>query len=195
MKIISVEKNNWKKELQNIVTALQKGAVVVFPTETAYGIGGDARNKKVINRINSIKKRSSKKFLPCIASSVSVVLDYFYASNEEREYIKNKWPGPFTLLLRPKLKSKGLKFGYDDVAVRVSGSEVARYLARKLGGFIISTSANLSGAQTNYSAQKIYKEFENRKEQPDFIIDWGVLPKRATSSIVKFEQGEKIKIR
>lgn len=195
MKLVSVTSQNWRKDLQYVIKALEKGAIVVFPTETAYGLGGDARNKKVIERVNKIKGRPKTKFLPCIASSKSAVKEYFYLSNLERDYIEKKWPGPNTLLLMPKKAKNSLKMDYSEIAIRVSGHECAQYLAKKLGGYIISTSANISGQDSLYSAKKIYDKFKNKKEKPDFIIDWGELKKQKASTIIQFKEGKKHKIR
>ena len=195
MKIISVDKNNWRASLAEVVKALKNGAIIVYPTETAYGIGGDPKNKKVISKINKLKGRPAHKFLPCIASSYYAVQKAFYLNNSERAYISKNWPGPYTLLLRPKQRRHQLQFGYDDIAIRVSAHECARYLARSLGGFIISTSANLSGFGNNYSVLDVAKQFQGKKLQPDYLIDWGGLPRRKSSTIVKFEGNTKIKIR
>lgn len=181
--------------LGEITERLLQGEVMVYPTETAYGIGADPRNLQAINKVLKIKQREASHMLPLIASSTSQVQNFFYMTNSERQFVSNHWPGPYTIILRPKSWQGGLSLAYDTVAVRVSGACLARSIARRLGSPIISTSANLSGNQTLYNIDEVLSEFKGNKYQPDFYIDAGRLPKRRPSRIVRFEDDKKIIVR
>lgn len=191
MEIFTLEQIKNKKVFSSIIQRLQAGEIIVYPTETAYGLGCDPKNKRALQRIYDIKRRDASKLLPLIASSTWAVQKYFTLNKYEKLYAQNNWPGPFTMILHRKNMRDGLKLDYDQVAVRVSGDELARHLARRLGGLIISTSANISGTGSLYTAKSVKKVFESERIKPDIIIDAGKINAvRKASQIVMFE-GEK----
>lgn len=191
MEIFTLEQIKNKKVFSSIIQRLQAGEIIVYPTETAYGLGCDPKNKHALQRIYDIKRRDASKLLPLIASSTWAVRKYFTLNNYEKLYAQKNWPGPFTMILHRKSMRDGLKLDYDQVAVRVSGSELSRHLARRLGGLIISTSANISGAGSLYTAKDVLKSFDSERIKPDIIIDAGKINAvKKASQIVIFE-GEK----
>lgn len=176
-----IKYKNTFQQRKLIIRLLKKGGVIIYSTETAYGLGCDAKNKKAIDNIYKIKKRSKKKKLLLLCSSINQVKKFFSLNKKEQEFAKEKWPGPFCLVLKQKRKNVlGLNY---DPGVRVSSLKLARQLPRLLGRPIISTSANISGNKALYSIKEIIKEFENKKQKPDLIIDAGTLPKRGLSKV------------
>lgn len=166
-----------------IKTLLRKGGVIVYPTETAYGLGGDAFSKKAIAAIQKIKGRSKKKPLPVICASRKMAEKIVRFSNQARKLAKKHWPGPLTLVLKKKSGvSTALPGSKKTTAVRVSASKIARELSRIINAPMISTSANLSGKGECYSVSCVLKQLG--KNKPDLIIDAGRLPKRLSSTIV-----------
>jgi L-threonylcarbamoyladenylate synthase len=186
MKIIKYK--NTPSIRKQIAGLFKQGKIIVYPTETAYGIGADAKNKKAIKKIYKIKKRAKAKPLLLIASSLYQVQKYCVLNEQELALAKKHWPGAFSLILRMK-RNNNLALGYKEVGIRVSGLHFARLIARHLGNPIISTSANISGKESPYSIEPIIRDFEKRKYQPDYIIDAGTLPERRLSRIVKVEEG------
>ena len=177
-----------------IATLLKKGKIIVYPTETAYGIGADPANKKAIAKIYLMKKRSKKKPLLLIASSIAQVLRHCRMNKIEKRLAKKNWPGAFTMILRMKTNN-GLALNYKEVGIRVSGLRFARLIARHLRNPIISTSANISGSKTPYSAEEVIGMFSLCQYKPDYIIDAGTLPKRNVSRIVKIENDKILVLR
>ena len=189
MKILKVNKNN----LEMTVKILRSNGIVVYPTETAYGLGADPFNSEAVRKIYQIKARSFNKPLPLIADNLKTVERFFVLNKKEKELAKKFWPGPLTLILKTQL-ARRKEFGRQKkIAVRVSSDKIARNLAKNFGGLIISTSANVSGAGEYYSASAVAKQFKNKKFQPDIILDAGVLKKVKPSTIVKVKN-VKIKI-
>jgi L-threonylcarbamoyladenylate synthase len=160
--------------------------VFVYPTETVYGLGCDFWNEKLKERIFEIKKRDANKNLPVIADSVETVESFFEINEKERELMNKYWPGALTIILKIKNKEK-------KVAVRVSGSKIAREIAKKCDGLIVSTSANISGNKPVLSVQDAQKEFDKQEDKPDLIIDGGKFEEQKISTIVEVF-GEKIEI-
>lgn len=135
-------------EIAAAVAALRAGELVVFPTETLYGIGCDALNPDAIERLRAVKQRGADKGVATIVGDVAMLaLLSAHVSAEARRLADAFWPGPLTLLLpaRPGLPAPIVLDGM--VAARVSSHAVARRLALELGRPIASPSANPGGLE------------------------------------------------
>jgi len=182
-----IEKVN-KKSIKEAIDILVHGGIVVFPTETSYGIGCDATNKKVIEKIFKIKQRSKLKNLPVICGTKKMVGDFFQVSKKEQELAKKYWPGPLSIVLslRGLADLVGIRGNpMDNVPVRVSSNKVAQLLSKGLKKPITATSANISGEEPFYNAQDIFNSFKNKKYKPDLILDAGKIFKKKPSTIVE----------
>jgi L-threonylcarbamoyladenylate synthase len=127
---------------------LRRGGLVAYPTETFYGLGALARDAAALDRLAHAKLRPEGKPLPLLAADVAQVKEVALLEGLASRLAARFWPGPLTLVLPavPGLDA-AITAGAGTVAVRVPGSEVARALARRAGGAIVSTSANLSGSR------------------------------------------------
>lgn len=167
--------------LKEAVETLRSGGVVLFPTETAYGLAADATNAKAVAKVAKLKGRPKEKTFPLIVSSTAMADRYGHLRCLGRRLAKTYWPGPLTLVIETR-KDSGLVSGVarDDgtIAVRVSSHPVAQTLSRQLGKPIVSTSANKAGAPVAYSV-------EGTHMKADFVIDGGKLPKRKPSTIAR----------
>lgn len=190
-----------RKSLETVADVFQKAKTVVYPTETAYGLGADALNPVAIARIFSIKGRSEKKPLPVIVSSLSMAKDFFRFESLSLDLAKKYWPGPLTILLKPKEKFKDsqwfqlLSAGTGKVGVRVSSHPIASGLSRRLSSPIVSTSANISGSGECYSVKEILRQFKWKNSQPDVVLDFGRILKRIPSTVVDIRDGELVILR
>jgi L-threonylcarbamoyladenylate synthase len=140
---------------------LSRGGVIVYPTETLYGLGGNPELLEVAERIYRIKGRELSKPLPLIASN----LDAVYRAVAEWPIGAEKlsrafWPGPLTLVLRAAPHILPLIHGSTGkIAVRVSSHAVARALAAEAGGLLIATSANLAHQRACRTPSEMPEEF------------------------------------
>jgi L-threonylcarbamoyladenylate synthase len=125
---------------------LRGGGIVAYPTETFYALGALASRGDALARLAAAKLRPEGKPLPLLAADEGQVRAVGTLDGVAAALAARFWPGPLTLVLpaRPDL-DRAITAGSGTVAVRVPGSEVARELARRAGGALISTSANLSG--------------------------------------------------
>lgn len=193
MEEIKLDLKNRVEVLQRALEVLQKGGTVVYPTETSYGLGCDFYNDKAMRKIYRIKNRSKKFPLSVIIPDI-VAASYLVEFNQKARYLAfENWPGPLTLIL-PYKYCKYQKECDDFLALRVSSHPLAADLASNFGKPIVATSANISGQPDAYNPQTIRKYFQNAKYQPDLFINAGVLPKRQTSTIVKFDAEAKSSI-
>ncbi|MFA6524801.1 MAG: L-threonylcarbamoyladenylate synthase [Patescibacteria group bacterium] len=197
MEIISVKNNQLSKQTVNkIITHLKSGGVIVYPTETAYAVGGDALNREVIKKIYAIKKRSVKLPLPVIIGDLKQAKQFVTFDFASLKLAKKFWPGALTLVLEKKKNIPSmLTAGKSGLAVRVSGNKVARTIAKELGRPIISTSANRSKEKECYSVSAIKKQIRGIDKKIALVLDAGKLPKVKTSTIVKVTSGKIIILR
>lgn len=162
--------------LKEAAAVLRKGGVVVYPTDTAYALGGFYDSPRVIKKILKIKNRQDKKFT-IICSSLNQAEKFFKLTAVQKKFVKKYWPGPLSLVVS------------DIQSVRVPKNKIAGSLARRAGKPLIATSANISGDGEIYDSKEIIKLFSDKKNQPNLIIDGGKLKKIKPSTIVKINEG------
>jgi len=175
----------------DVATVLRGGGVVAFPTESSYGLAADPRNAAAVRKVFRIKQRPSSKALPLVAASTDAVMGSCSIVGVANA-LAAKWPAALTLVLpvrkRAKLDAvstpvKGKM--YKTIAVRVPKHAWARAVAGAAGGLATSTSANVSGDAAIHDPAEIVRAFSKAKYGPDLLLDAGVLPKRAASTIVR----------
>lgn len=172
-----------EEEIEEAKEVIENGGLVVFPTETAYGIAADATNPFAVEKVYEAKERPKSKGLTTIVDSLETAEEFGNLSENEMKAVDNFMPGPLTLVAR---KAEGLPPNLnEDFVFRVSSGEVASKLAEI--GPITATSANISGESTSYSVEDISQEL---LENIDFVIDAGELEASETSSIVEINNGE-----
>jgi len=160
----------WKKVNQKKLSeVIKSGKIIVYPTDTIYGIGCDATNASAVRKIRQIKKRTEKPF-SVIAPSKQWIYNNFKVKN--RTYIQ-KLPGPFTYLLKTKKK----RFlprevsNSDVIGVRISDNRITKMI-QKSGRPFITTSVNLSGQKHATAVEDIDPEIF---QKVDIVIDAGRL--------------------
>jgi L-threonylcarbamoyladenylate synthase len=151
---------------------LSQGGVVIYPTETYYGLGGHPGLSEALERIYRIKGRAFNKPLPLIAADREAV----YGAVAEWPPVAERlaeafWPGPLTLILRAASSVLALLHAQTGkVAVRISSHPVAQALANEIGGLLTATSANESGQQAYRTPAAMPGEL---LAQADGLIDAG----------------------
>lgn len=186
---------NWKnrinkEELENCVEIIKNGGIVIFPTDTVYGIGCNVWNKEAIKRIFEIKNRNYNKPMNVLCSDLKDIESLALEVNEkEKEIIHKYMPGACTLVVNKKKKEVPdiLRAGLSTVAVRIPDNSIAVELIRKCGFPIVATSANISGEQDTIEIEDILTEF---KDKVDIIIDGGKSKIGVPSTIVEIENNE-----
>lgn len=156
------------QELKNSLTALNNVKVILYPTDTVWGIGCDATNENIVSKIFDIKKRNESKSLVILVSSLNMLQKYVKVSSQLRRFI-NTLNKPTTIIYQnPKGLAKNVIASDDTVAIRIVRDEFCRKLIKRFGKPIVSTSANISGNST----PKSYKEIENViLESVDYVVD------------------------
>ncbi|MFC4439878.1 MULTISPECIES: L-threonylcarbamoyladenylate synthase [Natrialbaceae] len=133
-------------ELERAATAIRSGELVVYPTETVYGLGADALDPAAVERVFEAKGRDRSKPVSLAIPSVPAALEYVHASTREREFMATFLPGPVTVLCRRRdVVPDTLTAGRDRVGVRIPDHALALRLCERAGTPITATSANVSG--------------------------------------------------
>lgn len=174
---------------------LKEGGMVVFPTETAYGLGVDATNERAVERLMAVKGREGWKTPPLIAADRQMVERFVVLSPVLERLADQFWPGALTIVAPAK---QGLVRGVvreGTVAIRVSSHPVARALSRELGAPIVATSANVAGKPTCYDVESVKRQFTSHLLQPDYYLDVEPLEHHRPSTIVAEQDDHLIVLR
>jgi len=179
------------RDIQFVVEELRKGAVVIYPTDTVYGIGCDINNAKAVERVARLKNINLKKdHLSFICYDLSHISDYTKAlDNNTFKAMKRNLPGPFTFIVDannnvPKLFKNNKK----TVGIRIPNNNIIRELVKELGHPILSTSVYDEDDIIEYTTdpELIYEKFE---KHVDIVIDGGYGDNNP-STIVNCTNGE-----
>ena len=157
---------------------LGNGGVIIYPTDTLYGIGGDARKKEVVERICKIKKRNRSSF-SALMGGLEMVREYAHVDENALKAILEVFPGATTLILKAKKEIPIVENG--KIGVRVPEYIFMRKLSLSLRMPIITTSANLSGKKAPVCFREIDKKILN---EVDLAIDGGKTLYAMPSSII-----------
>ena len=175
--------------IRKSVEIIENGGVIIFPTDTVYGIGCNPYDANAVKKIYEIKSREKIKSLPVLASSIQIVKQISIIDEFTENIIKKYWPGPLTLIL--KLKDKNLKKSLnleDKIAVRIPNSECTLKLLNKCN-LLVGTSANVSGDSSFTDPQECMKNVKNY----DVFVDGGTITSKGESTIIEIEN-EKIHV-
>lgn len=139
--IVDLQKD-WDLALDSCIKALKENKLIIYPTDTLYGIGCNASSDEAVKSIYAVKKRELSKPFSVMVSGLKMLLDFFEPTGEELIVISKYLPGPYSFILKAR---KRLLFGIDEISVRVPQHYFCRKLCDELGSPIVTTSANLSG--------------------------------------------------
>lgn len=173
-------------QLEAAVNAIARGELVVYPTETVYGLGANALDGEAVGRVFEAKKRDRTKPLSMAVESVSAVEAYVPVTDQEREFMEAFLPGPVTVVVSASedIPSE-LLGGRERVGIRVPDNEIALELLSRTPP-LTATSANVSGAE---SARTVGELDDAIRAAVAAVIDGGQTP-GGGSTVVDIENAE-----
>jgi tRNA threonylcarbamoyl adenosine modification protein (Sua5/YciO/YrdC/YwlC family) len=176
------QQNPQQRLIMRVVDILKNGGVVVYPTDTYYGIGCDIMNKKAIEKIYQIKQRHNSKPFSFICSDLKNISLYAKVSNYAYKTMKRLLPGPYTFILAgSKLVPKIMLTKRKTAGIRVPDNQICLNLVKDLGNPVITTSATMPDGTIFHDASLIHDYFGNRV---DVVIDGSVVPGQPSSVIM-----------
>ncbi|GAB4163328.1 MAG: hypothetical protein Fur003_6010 [Candidatus Dojkabacteria bacterium] len=186
MKRILLTNQNTKQVIDQAVQALKSGQLIIFPTETCYGLGVDATNQSAVDQALAYKSRREGKPLSVAVSDIQMAQKYVVINDIAQNIYTNYLPGPITVVSKYRGGlADGIASEYNTLGIRVPAYELILQLVKEYGKPITSTSANVSYMPTPYNIDKLLEELpEKQKSMIGLIIDAGELPKNPPSTVV-----------
>ena len=187
IKILKVECN--EEGIEKTSQIIKEGGLVVFPTDTVYGIGCNPYNENAVKKIYEIKSREKVKALPVLAYSIDIVKKIVVIDKFTENILQKNWPGPLTLIL--ELKDQELKKSLNlqnKIAVRIPDSDCTLKLLEKCE-LVVGTSANISGNASYTDPNNCIKNIKNY----DLFLNGGTITSKGESTIIEIKN-EAIKI-
>lgn len=178
-----------KEGIEKASQIINQGGVVIFPTDTVYGIGCDPYNKASIEKIYKIKSRYITKSVPVLTYSIEMAEKIAQFDQLTKKIVKKFWPGPLTIILKvtdEKIK-KSLNLE-NKIAIRVPNHKCTLELLKKCN-YLVGTSANISGDLPYTNPKECLKKMQDY----DIFVDGGMITSNGESTIIEIEN-EEIKI-
>ena len=169
-------------DLTKAITALKKGEVIVYPTDTLYGLGADIYNKAAVRKVFEIKKRPMDNPLPVAVSDVDEIDKIAFLDEKAIRLVERFLPGEMTIVLRKRSIVPDIVTGsLDKIAIRIPDDKIALRLLSEFGP-LTATSANIHGKKTPFVIKDIKMQFKERdvtvyldagrlEGQPSTIVD------------------------
>ena len=187
-KYIKLENETNYNQIKEAGETIKNGGLVLFPTETVYGIGANGLNTEAVEKIYKAKGRKSDNPLILHISNFEMIEQIAKNITElEKKLMEAFWPGPFTIILeRTEIVPDIVTAGLETVGIRMPSGKIALKLIEYAQVPIAAPSANISGKPSGTKIQDIYDEL---KDKVDFIIDGGETEVGIESTVVKVIDG------
>ncbi len=167
---------------QRVASVLNKGGVVIYPTETLYGLGTLAINDESVKKVFSLKERLHGKPIPVLVKDKEMLTEYVVVTDVANRLIEKFLPGPLTLVLKEKkIFPYLISAGTGNIAIRISRHPFVKRLFDFLSEPLTSTSANISDRENLFSFEEIFETFNSKVE---LIVDSGNIPRSKGSTVI-----------
>ena len=183
-----------QEEVARAVEVLRRGGVILYPTDTVWGLGCDATDADAVAKIYRLKRSENKKSMLVLCASADMVVRYVDRAPGIAFEVMELATKPLTLILPGAVGvAENLVPDEGTLGVRVPDHEFCRRLLRALGRPLVSTSANISGEETPVGLQDVAREIV---DGVDFVVNprFEGKPTRKASSIMAFGEGGEVKI-
>ena len=195
MKIVSVAEGVSKAALL-ASGVLRQGGIIVYPTDTLYGLGVDALADAAVDSLYALKGREEGKPIHAVCADLAMIEEYAELNDAARRLVERFLPGALTLVLRKRPGvTGGITRGMDTIGVRIPQNEFCLELARDFGRPYTATSANRSGMPPQASISAIVDQFGSSADHISLFIDGDTFPLGAPSTVVNVVSGTAVILR
>jgi L-threonylcarbamoyladenylate synthase len=178
--------NRCDNVLDRAAEVISSGGIVVYPTDTSYGLGCDPRNRDALEHLLAVKRRDRRVGVPLLFADSLQCESYHEFGDLEKIIVKIFWPGALTLIVEPRPEVPShIMAGRGSVAIRVPDHVVPRGIARRIDGPIVGTSANRSGGPSPFD---LSVAMEQLGDEVDLYIDGGASSLRKSSTIIGVQE-------
>lgn len=169
--------------VETAANVLKKGGIILYPTDTLYGLGVDALSDEAVSKLYRIKARDERKPVHAIVSDLDMAARYAYVDDVARKLAKKFLPGPMSLILKKRADvATGIAKHMETFGIRIPKQQFCLELARAFGRPITTTSANLSGHTPMRTVRGILSQIG--EQHIDVAIDAGEIEASVPSTIV-----------
>lgn len=186
MKILKINPRAPRRDsLQKVAKILNKGGVVVLPTDTAYALCANAMDPKAIEKVFILKKRPKNKPLSVMVRNIEQAKSFAHVTDQAEKLFKKFLGKPLTIVLfKKRCVPDILTAGEKSIGVRIPAYKIVQEILKRVRFALTATSANVSGKSTPYSITTILKQYKKEKKEPDLIVDAGRLFYTKPSTVV-----------
>ncbi len=168
-----------------IVEILRSDGVIVYPTDTVYGLGCDIQSKKALERVRRIKKIDNRRHLSFVFADLKAIAEYAQVNDPTYKIIRRYLPGPYTFVLQAtRLVPRIVLTKRHEVGIRIPDNRICQALVGELGNPILSSSVRMPDEQLLDDPREIEKLY---KGQVDLVVDGGVIMPQPSSIISLLE--------
>lgn len=184
MEILKVDLNNPNIEIiKKAVGILESGGLIIYPTDTSYGLGANALDEKAVRKVYEVKGRDFTKPTHVVVRDWKMIEELCITNDSAKKLYDKFLPGPLTIILQKRKKVPDiLTAGLPSLGVRIPNNELTKKLSNELPFPYTTPSANKSGGKTPYSIDDVKKELDISKI--DLILNAGKLPEVKPSTII-----------
>ena len=162
--------------MEKILEALRTGKLVVYPTDTVYGLGVDALNSKAVDLVYEVKQRPREQPISILVADFDMLYRYANVSQAQKKVLEEQLPGPYTFILEPKEK---MPVSDGNIGFRIPKHWCTK-IAKEFGKPITTTSANIHGRENPSTITELRKTFGGRVE---VYVDGGTLSGKPSTVI------------
>lgn len=174
---------------------LLSGGVVIAPTDTVYGILGNASDEETIKKIFALKQRPEEKAIPIFVKDIPTARKLAYISDAKTKFLEKIWPGPVTVIFHHKGKLPAiLTGGLPTIGIRIPDHPFLSHLLSKFSSPLAQTSANIFGKPPAKNLDEIKNYFAESETKPDLVIDAGELGDKS-SVVIDFTNDRPLVLR
>lgn len=183
--ILRITEDDYESAVDVAHALLHSGGVFVYPTDTVYGLGGDATSEKVVEKIHRIKRIEKKRPMSVMMADFGMIDEYCETGLWEDMILRKYLPGPYTFVLKKRRELPATDS--EKLGVRIPDNAFCQALCLEFGGPIITTSANITSRAPPTRLEEVEKEII---DSVDVVIDGGVTKYRTPSLVIDLVEGK-----
>ncbi|MDO8557755.1 MAG: L-threonylcarbamoyladenylate synthase [bacterium] len=169
---------------------LGQGGVMVYPTDTVYGLGTNALDERAIEKVFLIKERVKQKPISVAVKDVAMARRIAVVSAVAEKFLARVWPGAVTVILPKRSVAPDILTGGGPIGLRCFKNDFLEMLFSRIDFPLTTTSANISGEPPVSDIRALRAQFKNKKHLPDLIVDAGTLRPSPASTVIDITGNE-----
>ena len=191
MQIRKLDSGTFAACVAEAAEVLRAGGVIVFPTDTLYGLGADALSDEAVEKIARIKGRDENKPIHAIVSDTRMMARYAEINPGGKKLAEKFFPGPLTIIFKKRERLiSGIAKHIATIGIRIPDNDFCIEMARAFDGPVTATSANRAGEVPQRSLNAILAQLGDAAQEIDLVFDAGELPSSLPSTVIDVSKGE-----